>query len=57
MVDIMHTDAVDMTLTNIAHITEAKRRALEFQVEGKQLPEAKRIAWMGEADIMVATSL
>ena len=57
MVDIVHTDAVDMTLAYISHVAESKGCSLELQVKSQQLPETKRIARIGETDVMVAASL
>ena len=57
MVDIVHTDAVDMTLAYISHVAESKGCSLELQVESQQVPETKRIARMRETDVMAAAPL
>ena len=57
MVDIVHTDAVDMTLAYLSHIAESKGCSPELQIESQQVPETKRIARMRETDVMVAAPL
>ena len=53
----MHTDTVDMTLTDIAHITETQGGTAEFQIQRQQMSEAERIARMRETYVVVATAL
>ena len=57
MVNIVHADTVDMTLTDIAHITETQGGTIELQIQRQQLSEAERIARMRETYVVVATAL
>ena len=53
----MHTDTVNMTLADIAHVAEAQGGTVELQIQRQQLSEAESVARMREADVMVATAL